>query len=116
MTDVMPADLDSEDAKLVTLARGARARVGAAEGAAVRDETGRTYSAADVNLPALTLTSVELVIASAVSAGARGIECLVVLRDNAALSDTERRLVDDLGGSQVLIGNPNGSVCRWHSA
>ena len=33
--------LDAEDAKLVTLARGARARAGAAEGAAVRDDDGR---------------------------------------------------------------------------
>ena len=30
-------ELTAEDAKLVTLARGARARVGAVEGAAVRD-------------------------------------------------------------------------------
>ncbi|MFD0819004.1 cytidine deaminase, partial [Micromonospora zhanjiangensis] len=32
-----PAELSAEDAKLVTLARGARSRVGAVEGAAVRD-------------------------------------------------------------------------------
>ncbi|HEY4992801.1 MAG TPA: hypothetical protein VII33_12040, partial [Nakamurella sp.] len=31
---------DAEDAKLITLARGARARTGAAEGAAVRDGDG----------------------------------------------------------------------------
>ena len=39
-------ELDAEDAKLLTLARGARGRVGAAVGAALRDETGRTYSGA----------------------------------------------------------------------
>src|SRR5215472_592283 len=38
--------LGSEDQKIITLARAARARVGSAEGAAVRDETGRTYAAA----------------------------------------------------------------------
>ena len=38
--------MPAEDAKLVTLARSARARLGAAEGAAVRDEMGRTYVAA----------------------------------------------------------------------
>ena len=37
-----------EDAKLVTLARSARGRTGAAEGAAVRDTDGRTYLAATV--------------------------------------------------------------------
>ena len=43
-------ELDPEDAKLVTLARGARMRAhvpysGGAEGAAVRDAEGRTYAA-----------------------------------------------------------------------
>ena len=37
-----------EDLKIIALARAARARVAAAEGAAVRDETGRTYAAAAV--------------------------------------------------------------------
>ena len=46
-------DLDPEDAKIVTLARSARARTGAAEGAAVRDTDGRTYAAATVALPSL---------------------------------------------------------------
>ncbi len=49
----MTDDLAPEDAKLVTLARGARGRAGVAAGAAVRDETGRTYSGADVTLPML---------------------------------------------------------------
>ena len=35
-------ELSTEDRKLVTLARSARARVGAVEGAAVRDQDGRT--------------------------------------------------------------------------
>ena len=41
-------ELSAEDAKLVTLARATRARTGAAEGAAVRDQDGRTYAAATV--------------------------------------------------------------------
>src|SRR3712207_7458900 len=44
-------DLQPEDAKLVTLARSARGRTGAPEGAAVRDTDGRTYLAATVSLP-----------------------------------------------------------------
>jgi hypothetical protein len=43
-----PTALDPEDAKLVTLARSARGRTGAPEGAAVRDTDGRTYLAATV--------------------------------------------------------------------
>src|SRR3974377_911469 len=50
--------LGEEDQKIVILARSARARVGAAEGAAVRDETGRTYAAATVALPSLPLSAV----------------------------------------------------------
>ena len=43
MTDVSPGSaLEQEDAKLVTLARAARARIGAPGSAALRDETGRT--------------------------------------------------------------------------
>ena len=45
------SSLDPEDAKLITLARSARGRTGAAEGAAVRDTDGRTYLAATVDLP-----------------------------------------------------------------
>ncbi len=50
---LMPDELDAEDAKLVTLARAARARIGAAEGAAVRDGDGRTYAGATVALPSI---------------------------------------------------------------
>src|SRR5919107_5404252 len=53
MTMSGAAELDPEDAKIVTLARSARARTGAAEGAAVRDTDGRTYVAASVALPSL---------------------------------------------------------------
>jgi hypothetical protein len=44
------AELDPEDQKLVTLARSAKARTQAPEGAAVRDIDGRTYAASAVIL------------------------------------------------------------------
>ena len=48
----MPATSDPpRTLKLVTLARSARARSGAPEGAAVRDDIGRTYAASTVDLP-----------------------------------------------------------------
>lgn len=74
-----PAALEAEDAKLVTLARGARGRIGAAEGAAVRDELGRTYAGATVAVGSLTLTALDLAVAQAVAAGARGLESAVVV-------------------------------------
>ena len=70
MTMSGAAELDPEDAKIVTLARSARARTGAAEGAAVRDTDGRTYVAASVALPSLSLTALQAAVAAAVSSGA----------------------------------------------
>jgi hypothetical protein len=74
--------LDPEDAKLVTLARSARARSGAAQGAAVRDADGRTYVAASVALPSLALSALQVAVAMAVSSGAAGLEAAVVLGDD----------------------------------
>jgi hypothetical protein len=70
---------DPENAKLLTLARGSRGRVGADQGAAVRDLDGRTYSAASVDLPSLRLSALQVAVAMAVSSGAAGLEAAVVI-------------------------------------
>ena len=70
-----------EDLKIITLARSARARVAAAEGAAVRDETGRTYAAAAVSLPSLKLSALRLAVAMAVSSGASSLEAAALVSD-----------------------------------
>ena len=93
--------LDPEDEKLVTLARGARGRVGAAAGAAVRDETGRTYSGADVNLPSLSLSALALAVAQAVAAGARGLEAAVVVGSEP--TELDIAVVRDLAGVGVPV-------------
>lgn len=98
----MTEGLSAEDAKLVTLARGARGRVGAPRGAAVRDETGRTYSAADVALPSLTLSALQLAVAQAVASGARGAEAAVVVSADG-VDDEGRRALADLGGAEVSV-------------
>jgi len=72
-----------EDAKLVTLARATRARTGAVQAAAVRDLDGRTYTAASVALPSLSLSALQLAVAMAVSSGAPGLEAAVVLGGHA---------------------------------
>ena len=72
-------DFDPEDAKLVTLARSARARRGTAQAAAVRDTDGRTYVAAGVDLPSLRLSALQVAVAMAVASGAPGLEAAVVL-------------------------------------
>ncbi|MGH8962721.1 MAG: cytidine deaminase [Jatrophihabitantaceae bacterium] len=75
--------LEPEDAKLLTLARSARARTRAAQGAAVRDTDGRTYVAATVALASLELTALQLAVAMAVSSGALGLEAAVVFGADA---------------------------------
>ena len=97
MSEVSTEDLSAEDAKLVTLARAARARVGAAEGAAVRDQDGRTYAAAPVNLPSLRLSALQVAVASAVSAGASSLEAAAVV--GSTVDPVSEQAVRDLGPS-----------------
>ena len=114
----MPADpsaptlRDPEDAKLVTLARTTRARTRAVEGACVRDLDGRTYAGATVELPTLRLTAVQVAVAMAVTSGARGLEAVVVLGEQAAVSETDLSVVRDLAGPGVPVhlAAPDGTV------
>jgi hypothetical protein len=100
----MPTELtDPEDKKLVTLARSTRARTRAAEGACVRDLDGRTYAAATVDLPSLSLSAVQVAVAMAVTSGASGLEAVVVLGDGEAVSDADLAAVRDLGGAGVPV-------------
>ena len=72
-------DVSDEDRKLVTLARGAMGRAGAAHGAAVRDLDGRTYSGAPVALRSLALTGLQVAVATALGSGAEGFEAAVLV-------------------------------------
>jgi cytidine deaminase len=103
-------ELDPEDGKLVTLARAARARTGAAEGAAVRDDMGRTYVAATVALPSLSLTALQAAVAAAVSSGVRRLEAAAVVTDRSALDDDSRRAAFDLGVARPHVAGPDGQV------
>lgn len=108
-------ELDAEDAKLVTLARSARARVDAAEGAAVRDTDGRSYAAVTVALPSLQLTALQAAVAAAVSAGAPGLEAAVVVTGSTGVDDGSLAAVRDLSaGAPLLIANLDGDV-TWTS-
>ena len=78
------SDLSEEDAKLVSLAKQARARIQAKEGAAVRDDTGRSYSGATVEVPSASFTALQLAVAQAVAAGARDIEAAVIVTNSAS--------------------------------
>src|ERR1700745_2312894 len=98
MTD--SSALDPEDRKIVTLARSARARNGVPEGAAVRDETGRTYVAGTVALPSLRLSALRTAVAPA------------VVSERGEAPSEDRAAVRDLGGpaTPVLLAGPDGTV------
>ena len=106
------AELDPEDAKLVTLARSARGRTGAAEGAAVRDTDGRTYAAATVDLPSLKLSALQACVAMAVAGGSPRLEAAVVLTDADEVTEPDLAALRDLGGSDLVVhlGSPSGAV------
>lgn len=102
--------LPAEDAKLVTLARAARARVGGAEGAALRDDIGRTYAAGSVDLPSLRLTAVQAAVAAAVSSGSDHLAAACVVGEAERVSDPDRALLDELGVGTVLLAAPDGTL------
>jgi hypothetical protein len=103
--------LGPEDLKIVTLARSARARVGSVEGAAVRDETGRTYAAAAVALPSLRLSALTLAVAMAVSSGATALEAAALVSDGPGPASEDIAAVKDLGsGALVIHAGSDGTV------
>jgi hypothetical protein len=114
--------LDAEDAKLVTLARSARARNATAEGAAVRDDTGRTYVATTVSLPSLRLTALQAAIVMAVASGAATFEAAAVVGDSGdsgdsgSLADADSAVAADLAvpdpgaGLRVILAGADGAI------
>jgi hypothetical protein len=107
---VSEAALDPEDEKIITLARSSRARAAASEGAAVRDETGRTYTAAAVALPSLRLSALRLAVAMAVSSGAERLEAAALVSDSAP-DPGDLAVVRDVGPqAPVFHAAPDGAL------
>jgi hypothetical protein len=108
---VNDAPLGPEDQKIISLARSARARIGSVEGAAVRDETGRTYAAATVALPSLRLSALALAVGMAVSSGADSLEAAALVTDADKPTDSDIAVVRDLGaGAVIILAGRNGAV------
>ena len=110
-------DISDEDAKLLTLARGARLRAyapysGVKAGAAVRDVDGRTYVAATVEnaLPALTTTALRGAVVAAASSGARAFEGAALVSDGEPSEDDLTVLREFGTGVVLLVAGPDGVV------
>jgi hypothetical protein len=99
----MPEQPVAEDAKILTLARSARARTRAAEGACVRDLDGRTYAGAAVDLPSLQLSAVAVAVAMASSSAAAGLEAVAVVTDSGSVSEDDLTVVRDFAGTGVPV-------------
>jgi hypothetical protein len=110
--DSQAAPLDPEDQKLITLARSTRARNGVPEGAAVRDETGRTYVAGTVALDSLRLSALQTAVAMAVASGAASLEAAAVVTAAGSPADADLAAVRDLGGAgtPVLVAGADAVV------
>lgn len=112
MDDVRPGP---EDVKIITLARSSRARSGTPEGAAVRDETGRTYTAATVTLPSLRLSALRLAVAMAASSGAGVLVAAAVVGEATAPDPDDVAAVADLGpDAAIFVAAPDGAVRGVH--
>jgi hypothetical protein len=108
---VSEAEPGPEDIKIITLARSARVRVAAAEGAAVRDETGRTYAAAAVALPSLRLSALQLAVAMAVSSGAASLEAAALVSEADRPDSADLAAVRDIGPDAIVFhASPDGTV------
>jgi len=111
------SDLATEDAKIVTLARGARLRAhvphtGVGEGAAIRDTDGRTYAAATVENadPSLTTSALRAAVAAAASSGVRTFEAAAVVTESL-VSEADLAVLREFGvGVPVLVAGPDGAV------
>ncbi|MFC3995489.1 cytidine deaminase [Nocardiopsis sediminis] len=109
MTETATGGLGPEDEKLITLARASRARNGAAEGAAVRDETGRTYVATTVSLSSLALTALQAAVAAAVSSGAEELEAAAVVTAADAPAVPDLAVAADLKAPLLVLAGHDGA-------
>jgi cytidine deaminase len=107
--------VDPEDAKLLTLARAAlgRALVRTSKpaGAAVRDDMGRTYAAASVEVDGVNVTALQLAVATAISSGARAFEAAVVVSTDTTPDGEGQRALAAFGPVPAVIrATPDGTV------
>lgn len=111
MPEAVGEEVDQEDQKIVTLARSARARAQAAEGAAVRDTEGRTYVATTVDQPSFSLTAMQAAVAAAMSSGADEFEAAAVVSESPLVTEASVHAIRDVSvGVPIFRADLSGSV------
>lgn len=96
-----------EDIKINKLARAARARTGARQGASVRDTDGRTYAATSIDLDHLKLSAIAVAVAMAVSSGAQGLEAVALVSEEVPTKE-DLAIIADLPGTDVAVWVSDG--------
>ena len=114
-------ELGPEDEKLVTLARAALGRAVVREwvpaGAAVRDEMGRTYAAASVEVDGASVTALQLAVATALSSGARRFEAAAVVTTSTAPDREGLAALTTFGPVPlVIVVSPDGGTTSTGTA
>ena len=100
---------NSEDAKLLTLARASLKRNDVAQSAALRDGTGRTHVGNSIELQTLTLDALQVALAMALSSGADAIEAAVVVGHQPSAVSL-RNIREISTKSLVWYEAPDGSI------
>lgn len=100
---------NSEDAKLLTLARASLKRNHVAQSAALRDGTGRTHVGNSIELQTLTLDALQVALAMALSSGADAIEAAVVVGQQPSAVSL-RNIREISANSLVWYEAPDGSI------
>lgn len=105
-----------ENAKLLSLARAVRARVGGREGGALRDETGRTHAATNVELCALSMSALELAAANAAATGAQEVRAAVLVAAAPAVTASALALLAELAapGAVLAVCDQDGRQIALH--
>jgi hypothetical protein len=88
---------NSEDLKLVTLAKATMARSNSKSAAALRDNTGRTYVAIEVTSGEFEVDSLLAVLVVAKASGISGIEAIVVCGQQPTASSVSVIKQEDSG-------------------
>ena len=111
-------ELGPEDLKIITLARSALVRTGAAEGAAVLDDTGRSYVATTVALSSLAASAVQIAVATAVGSGAGLLVAAALVTEADTFSEFDLAVLREVAapaGIRIIRADPAGIVQSVHA-